>query len=189
MIELIIMLAALVIMLMHASNRLLTQNGEVADIALSTLAARTALLLDGDFTTFNRTFLAKRVRYYLLVTDLTAFEGPFTVGLSPGNASIPEITDAMTKRNTIGPSDVTQTLTEDAWKNVIQDSVESLQYADSSGFAQTSGKWHVLGGGKGIPFVESGGWTLNIFNADNAALTTGGICKGVYQVQGVWLDA
>ncbi len=193
MYALIILFVVLMVIGHATSGKLKTQNGQVEDIALSTLAARTAILADGDFNGITATFLIKRIRYFLELTGVTANEGPFIIVLAPGNASIPEITDALTKRNTAGPDDVTQVLTEDSvWAGAFQDSVEFMR-PPSGGTESTvwvtSGDWHVLGGGKGLPAVEGGGWTLNIFNADNGALTTGAILKGTYQLQGVWLGS
>ena len=165
---------------------LVHQNGQVNDTPLSTLAARTALLINADFATTSATFLAKRVRYHINTTGQAAGEGPIIICLAHGNTSIAEITTALVTRNTAGPADVTQMLEQDGSWTVVQDSVEMLKESDSSGQAQSSGEWLRLGR-KGIPFAEASGWTLNVFNADNAALTTGTIIKGTYQVQGVWL--
>ncbi len=173
-------------------GQLKLQNGTVDNVALSTLAALTAILADSTFSSLTATFLMKRIRYFLRLEGVTADEGPFVIVASPGNASIPEITDALVKNNTSGPQDVTQTLTEDAvWAGAYQDSLEFMRPDGGPAVTSysTSGEWHSLGGGKGLPAVEGSGWTLNIFNADGTALTTGAVLKGTYQVQGVWLGS
>jgi len=166
------------------------QNGEVADVALSTLASQNALLIDGDFVSIKATFLMKRIRYFLQLEGVTADEGPFLLVLAPGNASIAEIADALISRNTVGVHDVTQTLKEDAvWAGAFQMSVEMLKPVGGPAATTfvSSGDW--ISFGKGLPAVEDGGWSLNIFNADAANLTTGGVIKGNYQIQGVWLGS
>ncbi len=187
MITTIIVIAAVLALLGHIRGGLICQNGQVEDIALGTLAGRTSLQIDGDFGNATATFLAKRVRYFLGISGVTSGEGPFLVGMGSGNATTAEFTQAWVNRNTSGPLDETQTLLEDTSWTVVRDSMEMLNLNPSTVHAQTMGQWHVLGGGKGIPFPEGAGWILQVFNCDNAALSTGAVIKGTYEVQGVWL--
>ncbi len=192
MIELIIMgaMAAILVVLHATMGSLKTQNGQVDNVALTTLAARTAIAIDADFASVTATFLAKRVRYQLHVEGITGSEGPFVIAIAAGNASAAEVTAAWNARNTTGPADVTQSLTEDQPWIIWQDSVEFLAGEENSPTDfHSHGDWHKLGGGKGIPAVEDAGWQLFLINVDGTALTTGGIVKGTYQVQGIWLGS
>ncbi len=165
---------------------LVHQNGPVEDVALGTLAQRTALQIEGDFTGISATFLMKRVRYLVKLENITSGEGPFAVVLA-GDATAAEAAAGVTEGNTSGPSDRTQMLTQDTSWNIIQDSLELLKDNGADTIQQTSGRWHTVGGKKGIPFPEGSGWQAVVVNLDNAALTTGAIMKGVIQYQGVWL--
>ncbi len=166
---------------------LVHQNDPVEDIALGTLAARTALQIANDFTAVSATFLMKRVRYLVHLEGITADEGPFCVALAQGDVSAAEASQGVTEGNIAGPNDRTQVLQQqDSW-NIIQDSLELIGEDANTTAAQSSGQWHVLGGGKGIPFPEGVGWQAVVISLDNAALTTGGVIKGVIQYQGVWL--
>ncbi len=165
---------------------LIHQNEPVEDVALTTLAARTALQIAADFSAIAATFLIKRVRYFLTLQSVATNEGPFMVALAQGDVTAAEASAAFTEGNTAGPSDRSQTLSQDESWNVYQASVEKLMPADSGGFHQSSGQWINMPG-RGIPAPEGAGWQAIVFNADNAALTTGSIIKGIIQYQGVWL--
>ncbi len=160
---------------------------EGANTALLTLAAKTALNIDSALVSITRTFLLKRVRYWLMVEALTTNNGPIVVGLNFGNASIQEVTAGMNVTNTVGPADVTQSLTQDeAWK-IIRNSVEYMKLAGgSTTHLQTSGRWHTMPG-KGIPLQADSGVAAFVFNCDTTALDTGAQIKGVIEYQGVWL--
>ncbi len=172
--------------LLHTVQKLITQNGQVDDVVLSTMAANAALAIDPDFAALTASFLVKRVRYNFQIEGLTADEGPFTVALAAGNASAAEAADGFNSRNTAGPADLTQSLTQDQPWTVFQNSIAYFEpFTSTSQRLQTD--WISLG--KGIPAHEGAGWQLFLHNADNAALTTGAVIKGTYIVQGVWLDA
>ncbi len=181
-----IVVLTLLVILKHVSGGLIHQNCQVDDVALSTMAANAALAIDPDFASLTASFLVKRVRYNLLIENITADEGPFSVALVAGNASAAEAGDGFNSRNTAGPDDVTQTLTQDQPWVVMQDS-KAMFTPITSTFHSLQTPWMSLG--NGIPAVEGAGWQLFLHNGDNAALTTGAVIKGTYDIQGVWLGA
>ncbi len=165
---------------------LVYQSEVVSDVALGTLTANTALFLSQSFNAITATFLMKHADINLQVEGLTADEGPFLVGICNGNATITEVTTAMNEANTIGPDDVTQQLTQDnAWV-VYQKGVRPMIPLSGGTQAYLHASMSL---GKGIPWAEGSGWNWFIYNADPAALTTGGVVKGRIRSQGVWLGA
>ncbi len=169
----------------HTMGPLTIQNLTVSDIALGTLGARTAAVLSSQFgTSINRTFLIKRVKYALMLSGITAGEGPFTIGLAPGDASLGEIAAAYDEINTVGPSDLTQERTQDNVWNIIQNSWVQPEFESTAVIAELHEEITL---GKGMPAVENAGVQLALFNHDAAALTTGAVVKGTVQLWGVWL--
>ncbi len=172
---------------MSDSHGLVHQNESVEDVALTTLGARSALQIAGDFTAITATFLLKRVRYLLQIVGITTLEGPFCVVLAQGDVTAAEAALGVTEGNTAGPADKTQMNTQDNSWNLVQASLELLELIEVGNLGhQSSGKW-IRMPGRGIPFPESAGWQAVVVNLDNAALTTGAIIKGIIQYQGVWL--
>ncbi len=159
----------------------------VDNVALGTLAGRTAAVLNASLTSLTATFLMKRIRYFLYMFGKTAGDdGPLLVFINRGDASTPEIASAILESNTSGPQDTTQTLTEDTAWVVYQNTLRAIvPYSNSEGLLATG--WLKLGGRNGIPAVEGAGFALHIFNASDAALATGVVITGIVQVQGVWL--
>ncbi len=178
------LLALSVWLLIATKSALVNQVLPIANVALGTLAARTTLILETAFTALTTPFLFKRVRYFLHLENITDTEGPFIVGIANGDASVGEITTALNEANVSGPESVTDMLTQDnawvIWWNTVEKLVEH-----TSGEWSSSGKWISLG--KGMPALEASGAKMFIANLDGTALTTGGIIKGLYQFQGVWL--
>lgn len=157
--------------------------------ALSTLGAKTALTIDQTHAALDAAFLIKRVRYFIEVDSLTSGEGPFIVGIAPGDTNDAEIAAAVTTTNTVGPSDTTQSLTQDAAWSVLRQSFELIQSrSESTNRLGTTGHWHKMPG-RGIPVPEGKGFRCFIMNLDTGALTTGATAKGLYEVQGVWLGS
>ncbi len=170
---------------MVKNTNLVIQNDLAADIALSTLAARTALQVSAQFVAITATFLMKRVKYFLKLEGVTSGEGPYLVGLARGDMSAGEISAALVERNTSGPGDTTQSLTEDVSFSILQNSVRMLgRNGKGDGVLLLEAEIPL---GKGIPWAEGTGWQLFVFNAGNAALTTGAIIAGIAQYWGVWL--
>ncbi len=169
----------------HAHGPLVIQNLIVSDVALSTLGARTAALLSSSFgTTIDRAFLIKKIVYSLMLSGITAGEGPFTIGLSNGDASLAEVAAAFDEINTVGPSDTTQERTQDNVWNVIQKTWRQPEFKSTAAIAELHEEVTL---GKGMPAIENRGVALHLFNHDAAALTTGAVVKGTVQLWGVWL--
>ncbi len=173
----------------HPHSDLVNQSLVVDAQALSTLAGRTAIILNTNVsTTIQNAFLMKRIRYLLqMVGRTTDDDGPLVVGLAKGDATIAEIATAMIEHNTIGPSDTTETLTEDnAWV-VYQNTVVPFLYRGGNSTGQIPPGWMDIEGRKGIPALEDQGFQLFVYNAGSGALSTGVSINGICQVQGVWL--
>ncbi len=158
----------------------------VDSVALTTLGARTALLIETALTSLAASFLLKRVRYWLKLVGVTADEGPHLVGIADGNANTTEIIDSMTVTNTLGPHDRSQMLNQDRAWTVLRDSVRMMRTVHSDTTKYLTGGW-VKFKGRGIPMKESAGMQAFIFNASDAALTTGSVIEGMIEYQGVWL--
>ncbi len=170
----------------HGHN--LVQQAMVANaFAVGTLAGRTALDVESNFTATTATFLMKRIRYILQLTGRTLLDdGPLCIGIAHENASIAEIAAAMVTANTSGPLDVSQSLNEDKPWVIVQDSVVPFYYTGDG----TEGHPAIPGWisfKKGIPAVEGSGFKLFVYNAGNGALATGVVINGMAQMQGVWL--
>ena len=162
---------------------------ESVNTTLSTLGAKTALDIEVALTALEHTFLLKRVRYWLHLENMVPSEGPILVGMAAGNTAVNEITSGMAITNTVGPNDVTQTLSQDeAWK-IYRNTLEMLTYdGEGVGDLRTSGRWHRFPG-RGIPALRPSGFRSFVFNADVAALadTNTALIKGLIEYQGVWL--
>ncbi len=157
--------------------------------ALVTLAAKAAITVDQTHAALTAAFLIKRVRYFVEVEGVTAGEGPLILGIAPGDTNDAEIATAMTTINTVGPEDTTQSLAQNAAWSILRQGTELLQSrSESVNRVGSSGHWHKMPG-RGIPVPEGKGFRLFVFNADIAALTTGSLAKGIYEVQGVWLGS
>ncbi len=173
---------------MAHGHKLVHQVMQVDAVALGTLGARIAINLDASFTGIESSFLMKRVRYLLqLVGRTIADDGPIAVLINHGNASLGEIAAAMQMDNVIGPSDATQSLTEDdAWM-VYQNTVKTFQLSGDGTEGVIDSGWMDFGGRNGIPAQENGGFAAHAFNCGSGALTTGSSINGLIQIQGVWL--
>ncbi len=163
-------------------------NLPVNSVAISTLAARTPIALVTGFDAMTAAFLVKRVRYFLYLTTVNTLDGPFAVGVGPGNATQAEAAAAITVGNTSGPLDLTQMNDADNQYNVFQNSLEMLRSMSDTGVNwQSMGSWFSLG--KGLPLPEGSGIDGWLYNLDDAAMITGAIIKGIIQIQGVWLGS
>ncbi len=169
---------------------LVISNETISSLPLGTLAARTALTLGQAFNGITATFLMNRFRCWLVIQGLTAGEGfPFLVGLARGDATAAEISVAMLEGNTSGPSDTTQMLTEDNAFVVVQKSIRAMTPDGDTTGNRTGGWLHAdfKLPKRGIPWAEGSGWQAFIYNATDAALTTGATVTGQSQYWGVWL--
>ncbi len=178
----------------HPHTSLVQQAMVVDEVVISTLAAKTALILNSEFTAITATFLMKRVRYLLQIKGLTSADnGPLVVGVANGNASVAEIGTAMIEKNTAGPADLTQSLTQDsAFGAVYQNSIvafssEPVVAATNYQSNPETMNWIQVGGKNGIPAPEGAGFQLFIYNTGNGPMATGATVEGIAHLQGVWL--
>ncbi len=153
-----------------------------------TLASLTALIINQIWTSPEASFLMKRYRMQLLVTGLTiGDDGPLLVMLAHGNATIAEVATAMQEINAQGPTDITETLTQDnAWA-VYQNTVQQCIKKGDGTEAQVDSGWVDFGGRRGIPNLEEAGVHAHIYNAGGAPIATGASISGLITIQGVWL--
>ncbi len=95
----------------------LINQGLVVNQGLTTLASRSAVLINTQMTAITATFLMKRLRYFLQMTGrTTADDGPIIIGCAHGDATVSEIEASMVELNPTGPDSITDSLTEDtAW--------------------------------------------------------------------------
>ncbi len=91
-------------LIMVHPHGLVIQNETISDVALGALGGRAAITLGNAFNGITATFLMKRFRIWIKLSNLTSPEGfPFLVGLARGDASAAEIAAAMIEGNTSGP--------------------------------------------------------------------------------------
>ncbi len=158
-------------------------------VALTTLGAQSAIIVNTQFSTPTASFLAKRVRYFLqIVGRSTADNGPLIIGCAHGDALATEIESAMNERNVNGPSDVTSVLDQDLPWTVYQTTLRKFEIQGDQTYAQVSSGWMKFPGRNGTPLLEGSGMVVFIYNAGGAGLTTGSVVEGIVQVQGVWLN-
>ncbi len=173
---------------MPHGHQLVSQTLTVNAVGLGTLGSRTALNLNATWVAPEASFLMKRYRYLLqLVGRTLADDGPIVVILNHGNASLSELSVAMQEINQIGPSDVTETLSQDTPWSIYQNTVQPFVYSGDGTEAVMDGSWHDFGGKNGIPNLEGAGVTAHAFNCGSGALSTGVSINGLIQIQGVWL--
>ncbi len=174
---------------MAHGHRLKLQNLVVDDVDLSTLAARTAVAINSQFTTITATFLVKRVKYMLRAASKVVGDGPIIVCIAKGGATIAEVNAAFTEINTNGPDDVTQVLTEDEAWTVWQKSARQMREAGeldaNTGIIELIADFKLPG--RGMPALEGAGLGIFAVNLGNNALSTGVVVSGVVQLWGVWL--
>ncbi len=173
---------------MAHGHGLVNQSLSVDKVALSTLAARTALQINNELGAPTSSFLMKRVRYLLNIANRTINDdGPILVGCARGDATISEIDSAMTEHNPFGPEDITQSLTEDSAWVVYQNTIMAEKIRGDGTEAQIDSGWINFGGKNGIPALEAAGMQVFVFNAGSNVLTTGTTVNGLVMIQGVWL--
>ncbi len=160
----------------------------VNDAALGTLAADTALVLDGTFTGNTRSFLVKQLEYRLAIESLSAGD-TIIIGLAIGGATVTEIVAALT--NVVVDPDDASSPAFSAVRQIVW--FETLRILHDNGTGGASGLIineviSRIGGGKGIPAKEDTGVQLFAYNPATSALTTGALLKGLYILKGVWLN-
>ncbi len=157
-------------------------------IALGTLNARSAVVLNSQMNANTTAFLMKRIRYFLqLIGRTAADDGPILIGCARGDATISEIEAAMNERNTNGPEDITSMLDQDLVWVVYQNTVVPIQYKAALTEGQVDPKWYSFGGKNGIPMLETVGVQIFAYNSGAGNLATGSSINGQSYLQGVWL--
>ncbi len=172
---------------MAHGHQLVSQVGKVQDVALSTLAAGAAFVLNTTFAGETATFLIKRLRFWLQLRGRTAGDdGPLIVFACNGDVNVTEAGVAVLENNTVGPADTTQMLTQDnAWA-IYRWSMTRFQSGGLETEQMTPSYW-LKAPGRGFPAPEAIGWQVMVFNAGNTALATGITVGGIVEAQGVWL--
>ncbi len=170
------------------ANELIQNQLEFDNVALSTLAARSAIILSTQWSNPTSSFLMKRLRYFAQFANRSANDdGPLLIGCAHGDASVTEIEAAMNERNVNGPDDITNVLDQDnAWV-VYQNTVVPFGVQGDQAYGQAQPGWMSFGGKNGIPCLEGSGMVPFIYNAGVGALTTGTLINGIMHIQGVWL--
>ncbi len=173
---------------MPHGHGLVSNQLEIDNVPLLTLAARAAIILSTQFSNPTASFLMKRVRYYAQIANRTANDdGPILIGCANGDATVSEIAAAMNERNVNGPDDITNMLDQDnAWV-VYQNTVVPFVYQGAVAEGQAPSNWINFGGKNGIPAIEGSGMVLFAYNSGVGALATGILVNGITQIQGVWL--
>ncbi len=157
-------------------------------VALSTLGARTALVLNSVMAGITAPFLMLRYRYILqLVGRTLTDDGPVVVVLNRGDATAAELGTAIQEQNTAGPEDTTQMLTQDNAWIIYNNTVHAfVMHGDGTEGIMDTG-WQSFNGRKGIPASEDVGFSAHAINFGSGALATGSSINGLIHVQGVWL--
>ncbi len=158
----------------------------VDDLALSTLAARAAVLLDSAFSTsLKNTFLVKKVKYFLHLSGATAGQAANILAcLNKGDATATEVAQAITELNNVGPEDTTQSLDQDRPWTIWQNTLKGFT---PRGTASEAVLIEEISLGKGMPAISGQGISISAFNNDGTALDTGIVVNGMVQLWGVWL--
>ncbi len=173
---------------MPHGHGLVQQQLTIDNIALGSLAARNALILNTQFATPTNSFLAKRIRFFAQIVGRTAADdGPILIGACHGDADVSEIASAMNERNVNGPDDITSMLDQDLVWIVYQNTIVTIEMKAALTEGQTPTSWLKFGGKNGIPLQEGSGMALFAYNAGVGPLATGITVNGIAQVQGVWL--
>ncbi len=171
----------------HPHTSLVSQVGSLADVALTTLAARAAQTVQSSFAAITATFLMKRARFWVHLFGRTSGDdGPIFMGIAPGDMTTTEIAAAINEANTAGPDDTTQVLTQDNAWSLSRWSFCPFLFPAVETEGWTSSRWFKAPG-RGWAAKEGTGWQTFVFNAGNGALETGSKIGGIVEVQGVWL--
>ncbi len=154
------------------------------NVSLGTLASRTALKVLSDHESgLKEPFLMKKVRIQCIGTGFTAGEGDrIIIGIARGGASVTQIKaaleDNLFERNKKGQA---------AKRDVLFETLTApMRLTAATTVFFDSGEIS-LGGGKGIPFDEDGGWQIFAHNFSSSALTTGSALAFLGHAWGVWL--
>lgn len=181
-------------MSMGHPHGLTIQNMEIDDVSIASLAGKTAVSLHSTFTsTIQNPFLVKKVRMMLNLSGGVNEDEFIGVFLAAGNADAAEVAASMTQINTVGPTDRTQMLAEDARWSVWQKTVQMFRsVGPADGATVALGRFEVdrtISLGKGFVAREGEGvqaWAFNM--ANNAMGAAAQEVTGIIQLWGVWLN-
>ncbi len=173
---------------MPHGHGLVNQQLELDNVALATLSARTALIVNTQFSTPTASFLMKRLRYFAQIANRTANDdGPILIGCANGDATVAEISTAMNQRNVNGPDDITNVIDQDSAWVVYQNTVVPFEIQGDQTFGQAPAQWMIFGGKNGIPAIEGSGMVVFVYNSGSGSLATNSTVNGILHLQGVWL--
>ncbi len=154
-------------------------------LALGTLASGTTVLVNANYgTALTRSFLMKRIRLQGSLTTLNAADG-IIIGFAKGDMTIAQIAAAL-------EADINDPNDFDSWASMIQRRGimwQSLHSVAATGTNASQINMDVgIGGKKGIPMTAGEGVVMFAHNPHAAAMTTGSLLAGLFQIVGVWLD-
>ncbi len=153
--------------------------GNVAFVALGTLAAGVAVIVDDVVMT--DAFLAKHYRAQFALTASDAGDA-IIVGIAQGDATVAEIKSALEQKQL-----KRDTTLQDTARKVLFETTQLITVGDISQEGVTHMIDVSLGGGKGIPFKEDDGYAVFAYNAAPDAFSTGALLIGHFHLTGVWL--
>ncbi len=150
-------------------------------LALSTLASNTALIVSGNYGSgLKRAFLMKHLKAYIAINDLNASDA-ILVGFAMGTMSVSEIRDAFI-REIPDPNEFGN------WVDIINKRGVYWQTLAILTAEENAVNMDVkIGGKNGIPLTPGEGIQFFAYNTTTDALTTGSELNGVYLLQGAWL--
>ncbi len=165
----------------------------VAGVALGTLAAKTALKIASSYEAaqMSKKTLLKTSRLRGAIANMTSGQGPILIGLAYGEASVTMIKTALEQVFNPEKGDEGSPMVQQAENRVVLwESLEVIPRVSATAFnldVFDSGK-RVLGGGKGLPFLENVGWQIFVYNLSNAPLTTASTITVLQECWGVFLQ-
>ncbi len=172
------------------SNKLVIQNLVVDDVALGVLGARTAISINSQLTAISASFLVKKIKYMLKLSDVeNPDEGLMLITPTQGDVTAAEAASAFTEINTAGPSDTTQMLTQDEVWSAWQKAARVMRPLPELADANKHEGWLIeeVSLGKGMVAREGVGVSFQAINITNNAMATGATIGGLIQLWGVWL--
>lgn len=152
--------------------------------AVASLGSVTAILLSADIDTeLVRSFLVKKVMAQFFI-DGSVVDEAVLIGMARGGTSITQIKTALETIQT-DRDDSKNALT----KEVLMETVRIIGAGLSDGSGNLVINYEVsLGGGKGIPFAATEGWTWFAYNPAGGPLSAGSqVVVGHVSYSGIWL--
>ncbi len=153
-------------------------------LALGTLASVTAVALNVNYGTgLTRSFLIKRLKLQAAFVAANGADS-IVIGFARGDMTVAQISTAL-------DTDINDPNDFDSWATMMQRNGILYQTLVALGPGGTGAAGRQIdvrvGGSKGLPMTAGEGVQLFAYNP-GAALTTGSIVQGLFQLVGVWLD-